>query len=308
MNAMNRMDQIEAAKRTKPMIAVDTATRSMTVAVVESGRLLGERNDVAERNHSMYLVPSMQKLLQTVNRKPDQLGAIAVGIGPGSYTGVRIGISVAKTMAWALNLPLVGISSLEAMALGGMRRFDSHDGETVWVVPLMDARRGNVFTGLYTVTDVTNELASLHNDSLNRDFHKLLSFQWGGEGTTDPSCGIRNKWECVISDGIQSMEQWTAQLAGLLNRATETKVAPDVVLFVGEVAPFVKMIDQFAAAAACRVSALPHDLRAVDIARLAYPKWLSGEWTDSHRIVPNYTQPPEAEVKLLLKLRAQKGE
>ena len=75
--------------------------------------------------------------------KPADLDKIVVAKGPGSYTGVRIGVTIAKTFAWTLNIPLVGISSLEALAAGVGRHFDG------FISPLFDARRGQIYTGLY---------------------------------------------------------------------------------------------------------------------------------------------------------------
>jgi len=99
-------------------LAVDTSTASLTIAVLEQNRMLGELNTVAERNHSIGLLPNIRQLLAELGMKPRDLQAVAVGRGPGSYTGVRIGVSTAKTFAWALGIPLLGVSSLEALAYG----------------------------------------------------------------------------------------------------------------------------------------------------------------------------------------------
>ncbi|EUJ25191.1 hypothetical protein PCORN_18374 [Listeria cornellensis FSL F6-0969] len=101
---------------------------------------------------------------------PQALTKIAVAEGPGSYTGLRIGVTVAKTMAWDLQIPLVGVSSLAVMAQNG-RFFDG------LIVPVMDARRGNVYAGIYKATEqglttikpdqhlaFTDLLANLDND------------------------------------------------------------------------------------------------------------------------------------------------
>ncbi|MCD1259558.1 tRNA (adenosine(37)-N6)-threonylcarbamoyltransferase complex dimerization subunit type 1 TsaB [Paenibacillus athensensis] len=104
--------------QTGRFLALDTSTASLTIAVLEQGRVLGELNTVAERNHSIGLLPNIRQLLGELGLKPRDLEAVAVGQGPGSYTGVRIGVSTAKTFAWALGIPLLGVSSLEALAYG----------------------------------------------------------------------------------------------------------------------------------------------------------------------------------------------
>lgn len=271
------MNPTSETKRSCKMIAIDTSTASMTTALVENGELLGERNARAERNHSMYLVPTMRELLQSLQIRPKELHAVAVGFGPGSYTGVRIGVSVAKTMAWALDIPIVNVSSLEGMALGGFDRLDGETRGATWIVPLMDARRGQVFTGLYVAGDP--------------------------EGRRHESVGGL-AWGCLLADGIRPMARWIEELCERLIQAGESGNGPDRIAFVGETERFAEQTDKLAAAWNGRVQVLPHDIRAYDIARLAYPRWLRGDRANVHLVAPNYTQPPEAELKLLSKLRS----
>lgn len=124
------------------VLAIDTSNQVMGVAVSDGDTVLGEFVTNLKKNHSVRLMPAIDILLQEVHMQPSDLDRIAVAAGPGSYTGVRIGVSVAKTMAWSLNIPLVGISSLEALAMNGCR-FSGY------LVPLFDGRRGQVYTGLY---------------------------------------------------------------------------------------------------------------------------------------------------------------
>src|SRR5437879_900652 len=97
------------------ILALDTSTAAMSIAIIEQGQLVQETHIHADRTHSLYLMPMIQELIKTVGMKLSDLSAIAVGVGPGSYTGVRIGVTAAKTLAWTLKLPIIGISSLEAM-------------------------------------------------------------------------------------------------------------------------------------------------------------------------------------------------
>jgi tRNA threonylcarbamoyladenosine biosynthesis protein TsaB len=104
--------------------------------------VIGEMITNIKKNHSLRVMPAIQSLLEECGVKPGQLERIVVAEGPGSYTGVRIGVTIAKTLAWTLNIPLVGVSSLEALAANG-RYFDGY------ICPLFDARRGQIYTGLY---------------------------------------------------------------------------------------------------------------------------------------------------------------
>lgn len=108
-------------------------------------------------------MPAIDQLMEETGTKPEELDRIAVAHGPGSYTGVRIGLTTAKTMAWALGIPVVGISSLEAVARQGAF-FNGY------VCPFFDARRGLVYTGLYdsSMTVVMEETNILMEDWLNQ--------------------------------------------------------------------------------------------------------------------------------------------
>ena len=123
-------------------LAIDTSNQTLGVALVEEGQVIGEYMTNLKKNHSIRLMPAVQRLLEDCETEPSELSKIIVAKGPGSYTGVRIGVTVAKTLAWSLSIPLIGVSSLAVLA-GAGRYFDGY------VCPLFDARRGLVYTGLY---------------------------------------------------------------------------------------------------------------------------------------------------------------
>jgi tRNA threonylcarbamoyladenosine biosynthesis protein TsaB len=124
------------------VLAIDTSTYVLGVAIVEENKVIGELVTNLNKNHSVRAMPAIAQLMKECEVKNEEIDRIVVGKGPGSYTGVRIGVTIAKTLAWSLNKPLVGISSLELLAANG-RYFNG------FICPLMDARRGQVYTGLY---------------------------------------------------------------------------------------------------------------------------------------------------------------
>jgi tRNA threonylcarbamoyladenosine biosynthesis protein TsaB len=124
------------------LLAIDTSNQAMGVAILENNQISGEIVTNVKKNHSVRLMPAIDHLMKEVAIVPEELNKIVVAKGPGSYTGVRIGLTTAKTMAWALNIPVVGISSLEALSYQG-RFFQGY------ICPFFDARRGRVFAGLY---------------------------------------------------------------------------------------------------------------------------------------------------------------
>lgn len=130
------------------ILAIDTSNSTMGVALIDGQRVLGEYISNVKKNHSIRLMPAVEQLCKHCDIKPNEIEKVVVAKGPGSYTGIRIGVTVAKTLAWTLQIPLVGISSLEALAA-------NVKNEDKYIVPIFDARRGQVYTGLYEVNNGT---------------------------------------------------------------------------------------------------------------------------------------------------------
>ncbi|MBC1520420.1 tRNA (adenosine(37)-N6)-threonylcarbamoyltransferase complex dimerization subunit type 1 TsaB [Listeria aquatica] len=124
------------------ILGIDTATDTMSIALSNSQRIVGEFTTNLKKNHSIRLLPAIQALLEECQVKPNELTKIAVSRGPGSFTGLRIGVTTAKTLSYELEIPLVGISSLQVLAQNAI----FFEGP---IVALMDARRNNVYAGIY---------------------------------------------------------------------------------------------------------------------------------------------------------------
>lgn len=150
------------------ILAIDTSNVALGVAVVNEEKVLGEYITNVKRDHSVRVMPAIDSLLKDCSLRPEDLTKVVVAKGPGSYTGVRIGVTIAKTLAWTLNIPLVGISSLEILASQVGRYFDGY------VSPLFDARRGQIYTGLYGKVD--GNFISIIDDQiiLSKDWASLL--------------------------------------------------------------------------------------------------------------------------------------
>lgn len=123
-------------------LGIDTSNAPLSVAIVEDGKTLVELTQNMKITHSIGAMPAIEQLFERVQLKPADIDAIAVAEGPGSYTGVRIGVSIAKTLAWTLKKPLVGVSSLKVLA-ANVGTFSG------LICPIVDARRQNVYTALY---------------------------------------------------------------------------------------------------------------------------------------------------------------
>ena len=124
-------------------LGIDSSAVAASAALVEDGKLLGEFYCNTKQVHSQTLLPMVEGLLQTVGRSCGELDAIAVSHGPGSFTGVRIGISCVKGIALPKNIPCVGVSTLEAIAYSGIPYEDAI------LCAVMDARCGQVYNALF---------------------------------------------------------------------------------------------------------------------------------------------------------------
>jgi tRNA threonylcarbamoyladenosine biosynthesis protein TsaB len=123
-------------------LALDTSTETLTLAVSDQGQLLGEVTTLRTYNHSVQLMPLLDQMMEDCGIQKEQLEGIVVGRGPGSYTGVRIGVTTAKVLAWTLRIPLIGISTLQAVA-------QSSNAFQGLVLSLFDARRKRVYAGAF---------------------------------------------------------------------------------------------------------------------------------------------------------------
>jgi len=127
------------------ILAFETSAKAASVALMEDGKLLAESYQNTGMTHSQTLMVMAQDLLKTAGKTVEQLTAAAVAEGPGSFTGIRIGVAAAKGLAWGASLPCCGVSTLEAMALG-LGAFQGY------VCPVMDARRSQVYNALFHVS------------------------------------------------------------------------------------------------------------------------------------------------------------
>jgi len=256
----------------KRFLALDTATATLCVAVTEGNKVIHEINASGERNHSVHLLPIIEQALQASGTAGNTLGGISVGIGPGSYTGTRIAVSAAKTLAWAWNIPVFGVSSLHALAYGGYAKGlsdtmssdiqsdheDSGAGPD-WIIPLLDARRGQVFTALFEAGE-----------------HSPVS---------------------LVPDAIRLTKDWVEQLAERVQQAESANKKPRMLWFVGETSVHGSEESLLPLKEVCSVRVIPYELEGRWTGFLGEER-RGGVDDDIHSLIPNYTQLTEAEVNL----------
>ena len=128
------------------ILAFETSAKSVGVALFADGKLLSESYQNTGLTHSQTLMVMAEDLMKQCAIQPADLQAVAVAAGPGSFTGVRIGVAAAKGLAWGLQIPCYGVSTLQSMALG----LGVHTGT---VCAVMDARRSQVYNALFAAKD-----------------------------------------------------------------------------------------------------------------------------------------------------------
>lgn len=131
------------------ILNIETSTDVCSVALTSDGQVLDHRENYEGQTHATLLSQYVKEMLDYARSRELALDAIAVSIGPGSYTGLRIGLSEAKGLAFGLNVPLIGVNTLQLLTVSAM--FNHFvDEETVLYIPMIDARRMEVYTAAYT--------------------------------------------------------------------------------------------------------------------------------------------------------------
>lgn len=130
------------------LLNVETSTEVCSVCLSQNGQAIYTINDDSSNSHSKILIVLIEEILKQANISLSNLDAIAISYGPGSYTGLRIGMASVKALCYSVEKPLISISSLHSLANGLIQRQTSLTGNFM-VIPLIDARRMEVYTAVY---------------------------------------------------------------------------------------------------------------------------------------------------------------
>ena len=128
------------------ILAFESSAKPASAALVKDGQLLSQYMQCSALTHSRTLLPMAEDMLKNAELRLSDVDLIAVAHGPGSFTGIRIGVSTVKGLAWAAEKPCVGVSTLEAMAWHGL-------AVGGYICPVMDARRSQVYNALFKIED-----------------------------------------------------------------------------------------------------------------------------------------------------------
>lgn len=194
------------------ILALDSSGMVASVAVVQDGDLLAEYTINHKKTHSQTLLPMLDAAVQMIQLKLDTIDAIAVAAGPGSFTGLRIGSSTAKGLGLALDKPLIGVPTTQALA------YNLYGAAGV-ICPIMDARRNQVYTGIYTFTDGRMQIVE---DQIAADIRQVIErLNELGQPVTFCGDGV-----CVYQEQIKAQMQIPVYFAPAhLNRQRAGAVA-----------------------------------------------------------------------------------
>lgn len=167
------------------ILNIETSGQSCSTAICADGEILFEKFENEGMNHAKLLAPFVQECMDYLTRRELSLEAVAVSIGPGSYTGLRIGLSLAKGLCMGRDIPLIGVNTLEIMAVKAMFAHFDWNGDEL-LIPMLDARRMEVYTATYDFSlNPIQEVRPLilENDSFASlsDNHKLIFIGPGAE-------------------------------------------------------------------------------------------------------------------------------
>lgn len=168
------------------ILCIETGTDICSVGLARDGELISLRESVEGRDHAKQVGIFVDELLREMDVAPEELDAVAVGKGPGSYTGLRIGVSFAKGLCYGLGIPLIAVGSLDALVEVAREDFeagilDVEQWEEALLCPMVDARRMEVYTQMFTssgepLSDVAAEIITEQSFSVERSERQIVIF------------------------------------------------------------------------------------------------------------------------------------
>lgn len=205
------------------IVQIETATDICSVALTNNGELLAYRESQIKNSHSNLITLFINEVLEEASVKSSGIDAIAVSGGPGSYTGIRIGMAVAKGIAFSLDKPLIKICTLQALAAAAKEEVtEGQNLEELLFVPLIDARRMEAFTAFYSYNDlkeVESPKAKIIDLAFFNEFLPSKKIVFVGNGTNkcksffeDNFQEIKNKQHYFLKN-ITCSAKWLSKLA-----------------------------------------------------------------------------------------------
>jgi len=198
------------------ILLLETATNICSIALAQDSELLSFRETDIKNSHSEYITVFIDEALTEAGIDITSIDAIGISMGPGSYTGLRIGVSVAKGLCYALSIPLIAINTLRSMAKGAANEFsDQAKNDRPFLVPMIDARRMEVYSAIYDFNN--NEIRSTQADIIiESSFDEYIKDQQlilFGNGAAKCKQLFSSKPGIIINDSFQLSSRFMIPLA-----------------------------------------------------------------------------------------------
>jgi tRNA threonylcarbamoyladenosine biosynthesis protein TsaB len=204
------------------ILCLETSTSVCSVALNESCCTLALRESEKQNAHSEKITTFIKEVMDTAGIDYPQLDAVAVSKGPGSYTGLRIGVSTAKGICYAADLPLMAVDTLEAMAYGMKEKLGSQIGKNDLLIPMIDARRMEVYAAVFdaNLNKIEDTAALIIDENSFADLRKEHHIWLFGDGAPKLIQLFENQHNISIIDGFKPSAAFMRPLAerALLNK------------------------------------------------------------------------------------------
>lgn len=186
------------------ILLIETATKTCSVAIAKNGEVLVKKEINEQSAHATFITLFIDEILLQAKLSYKQINAIAIGKGPGSYTGLRIGVSTAKGLCYALNIPLIAINTLDAMAKGFITQNKISHCSIDLFCPMIDARRMEVYCAVYNVdgVNVLKTEAKIIDHQSFKDILDLKKIYFFGDGALKCTNALSTQNNAIVVDNF----------------------------------------------------------------------------------------------------------
>lgn len=177
------------------ILHIDTAQEEATVALSENDKVIEVLQNKDQKNHASFLQPAIQTIIQHSTFNIQQLNAVSIIAGPGSYTGLRVGLASAKGLCYALDIPLITLNTLEVMTMATINSLTHQSiSSSTLFCPMIDARRDEVFTAMYDnrLNTILQPCAVILNKESFMEIRKSHELVFFGSGAA--------KWNAICTN------------------------------------------------------------------------------------------------------------
>ena len=163
------------------ILNIDTATETAVISISEDDKIINFITNSTQKDHASFLHPAIKNLLQQADIPINKLKAVSVTSGPGSYTGLRVGMACAKGLCYSLNIPLIAVDTLQVMSLSSIKQVAD---DLALYCPMIDARRMEVFTAVYDnkLTEIMKPASMILEESSFKELLKNNKIYFSGSG------------------------------------------------------------------------------------------------------------------------------